>query len=194
MTALDSFVLAGGRSSRMGEDKARLTLDGRSMLERIVDAVRPVARRIVLVGRASELGLAAVPDARIGFGPLAGIEAALASCETRAAIVLACDLPFVSTALLDRLLDRAGAEPDAVVVAEDFDGRVAPLCGVYPVSTRASVTRLLDAGERRPRALENVVPYVRLAFDAYASLPNAKRLLRNVNTPEDLDSARSIVE
>jgi molybdopterin-guanine dinucleotide biosynthesis protein A len=189
MDAPDAFLLAGGRSTRMGRDKALLTRAGRTFLEVIADAVRPLASRIVVVGReADACGLPAVPDARPGCGPLAGIETALSTASTRSALVLACDLPFVSTALLELLVARARECADAVVVAEDAGGRMAPLCGVYPTAALEVISRLLDAGERRPRALAEHVPFRIVPFIDYAALPRAPLLLKNVNTPEDYES------
>jgi molybdopterin-guanine dinucleotide biosynthesis protein A len=192
MTAPDAFLLAGGRSTRMGRDKAAVDLGGRTLLERAIDAARPVAARVVLVGRdGAAYGIASVSDRRPGtLGPLAGIESALAESRTPTAIVLACDMPFVSTALLEMLVGWSEAHPERVVVPVTADGRIAPLCAVYPSSALAAVSQLLDAGERRPRALEATVGFALVPFDAYAHLPNAGILLTNVNTPEELESAR----
>jgi len=191
MSKPDVFVFAGGRSSRMGHDKALLSIGGRTLLDRIVAAARPVARRIVLVGRdGDEHGLAWLPDERPGLGPLAALETALQAAESELALALACDLPFVSTALLAHLVARAAETPDRLVVPDDASGRQAWLCIVVPTSLRPIVTRLLDAGERRPRALAEQVAVRSVPFAEYAHLPDAERLLVNVNTPEELAAAR----
>jgi molybdopterin-guanine dinucleotide biosynthesis protein A len=186
---LDAFLLAGGRSTRMGRDKATLAVEGRTFLDRVADAVRPLACSVSVVGRVEATsGLTGVPDGRPGFGPLAGIETALAHATTPAAIVVACDLPLISTALVELLVARSREAPGAIVVTEDADGRLAPLCGVYPKAALEEAGRLLDAGERRPRALVDRFPSRVVAFADYAHLPGARRLLRNVNTPEDYES------
>src|SRR6185436_6844067 len=109
-------------------------------------------------------GLRGVADGRPGCGPLAGIETALSHATTPAALVVACDLPFVSTALLELLVARALEAPGEIVVTEDADARLAPLCGVYPQAAREEAGRLLDAGERRPRALLDRFPSRVLPF------------------------------
>jgi molybdopterin-guanine dinucleotide biosynthesis protein A len=185
----DAFLLAGGRSSRMGRDKALLGVGPLTFLEAVARAARPLARSITVVGREGEAGgYPAVADLRPGLGPLAGIETALSRAETDVAIVLACDLPLVTAELLELLAARAAGAPGAIVVARDAGGRLAPLCGLYPTAARESVSRLLDAGERRPRALLDSRPTVVVDYCEYAHLPAAERLLLNVNTPEEYEA------
>jgi molybdopterin-guanine dinucleotide biosynthesis protein A len=140
--------------------------------------------RVRIVGRGDEAGLEGVADLRPGEGPLAGIEAALASAE-RAAFVVACDLPLVTAEFLGFVASRAARAPDSIVVPADAEGRVAPLCGVYPATALPTASRLLDAGERRPRALLDAFPSLLIRFEEYAHLPGASHVLRNVNTPEE---------
>ena len=181
----DGYLLAGGRSSRMGRDKALLELDGLPFAERIARAMRAAVGRLRVVGRDAVGEVHGVPDLRPGLGPLAGLEAALADCEGDAALVVACDMPFVTEAFLRLLIGRAAQAPGSAVVPEDAGGRRAPLCGVYPRAALPLVTGLLDAGERRPRALLDRMPTVLVAFAEYRSLPGAERLTRNVNTPAE---------
>ncbi len=193
--APDAFILAGGQSARMGTDKSAVELDGRAFLDRVVAAVGPVARSISIVGGGPRLTeLTALPDRRPGLGPLAGIETALAACSTDRAVIVACDLPFVTAALLEFLIAREDAGPDGAVVPLDSDGRVSPLCAVYPRSALPLVGELLDSGERTPRALLVRIRTDLVPFADYAHLENAGQLLRNVNTPEDLAEARRIAE
>ena len=170
----------------MGREKALLLVEGATFLERVARAASPVAARITVVGREESFGgYPAVPDLRPGLGPLAGIETALAAATAAAALVIACDLPLVSTALLELLLERAADSPDQIVVPEDAEGRCSPLCALYPLAARETVARLLDGGERRPRALFEAYPTRIVPFAEYRHLPRAEQLLSNVNTPGD---------
>ena len=193
MTArLDVFLLAGGRSSRMGRDKALLAIGGHTFIEAVAGAARPLAASIRVVGREADAGgFPSVADLRPGLGPLAGIETALSHAASPSALVLACDIPLVSTALLELLATEAAAAPGSIVVPEDADGRLAPLCGVYPTAALAVASRLLDVGERRPRALVDASPSRVVRFDEYRHLPDAPVLLRNVNTPEEYEGVVS---
>jgi len=193
--APDAFILAGGQSSRMGADKSAIELDGQAFMDRVLAAVGPVARSISIVGGGPRVTrVTALADCRPGLGPLAGIETALAACATDRALIVACDLPFVTAALLELLIAREEAGPDGAVVPLDSDGRVSPLCAVYPRSALPLVGELLDGGERTPRALLVRISTDLVPFADYAHLENAGQLLRNVNTPEDLADARRIAE
>ncbi len=186
-------MFGGGRSSRMGTDKVLVELEGRTFLERVVAAILPVAPSVTLIGRESAIeGLPAVPDLRGGLGPLAGIETALSICGSERALVVACDLPFVTTDFLALLLARSEARPAAAIVPLDSDGRVSPLCAIYPGSALPLVTELLDAGERTPRALLVRIEADLVPFADYSQLDGAADLLRNVNTPADLSLAERI--
>src|SRR5215471_4547259 len=115
----------------MGTDKSRLEINGQPAQNIIAGALEPLTGRVRLVGSQAETEFENVPDLRERWGPLGGIQAALHACESESCIIVACDLPFVTTALFAFLLDcdaKAGA--DALVPIQE-DGRPQPLCGVY---------------------------------------------------------------
>ena len=105
-------VLAGGRSSRFGSDKAAALLDGRTLLDRVIDALRPQVDALVICGR-EHAGLTSVPD-RPGpdLGPLGGLNAALhhaAAHGFEAVVTVPCDTPFLPDDLVERLRTAEGA-------------------------------------------------------------------------------------
>ena len=156
MPDLEGFILAGGASSRMGEDKSRLRLGGRTFVERIARALAPFAPHVSLVSSRPEAaahGLPVVHDLYEARGALGGIHAALAGCRAPWAIVVSCDLPFVTRELFERLLSlRTGVE-DAVAPVQD-DGRPQPLCALYAAAPCArAADELIRADELRPREL-----------------------------------------
>ncbi len=112
------IILAGGRSSRMGADKALLEIEGETMLARIARVVSTVVSEVVIVGRTAlppELeGTRAVTDAYGEAGPLGGIATGLVYLDTEHALVVACDLPYLQADLL-RLLVELAPGYDAVV-------------------------------------------------------------------------------
>ncbi|MGH9571251.1 MAG: molybdenum cofactor guanylyltransferase, partial [Candidatus Angelobacter sp.] len=99
---LTGFVLAGGRSTRMGTDKAALPLNGRTLLEHALQIVGQVAGRVLILGSKQLYGKygAAIEDLYPGCGPLGGIHAALLNSQTRLNLVIAVDTPFLSAELL----------------------------------------------------------------------------------------------
>ncbi|HVF45816.1 MAG TPA: molybdenum cofactor guanylyltransferase [Pyrinomonadaceae bacterium] len=191
----EGFILAGGASSRMGEDKSRLELGGRTFVEAAAVALRAVATRVSVVSSragAGSHGLPVVEDLRVGVGALGGLHAALASCRAEWAAVVACDLPFVTGELVARLASMLSDETDAVVPLQD-DGRVQPLCALYRARVcLGQVEEMIRAGELRPRVLLSRVRARLVAFGELRDLKGSARFFVNVNTPEDY--ARAVDE
>lgn len=190
---IEGFILVGGASSRMGRDKARLTLGGRSFVERIGDALSGVAGRVNLVGAKnvdSSLKIGNVPDVYEGWGALGGLHAALYACRAEWAAIVACDLPFVTSELFARLV--ALRDDSEAVVPLQRDGRLQPLCALYRTATACERTsRLIAGGERRPRALVQELRARIVRWEELADLSDAHLFFENVNRPEDYRAARS---
>jgi len=188
MMDIEGFILAGGASSRMGEDKSRLSLGGRTFVETTAGALGAVAARVSVVSSragAESHGLPVVEDLRAGVGALGGLHAALTSCRAEWAAVVACDLPFVTGELLARLASMRSDETDAVVPVQD-DGRVQPLCALYRARVCLEhVGEMIRAGELRPRVMLTRVRARAVAFEELRGLAGSARFFLNVNTPED---------
>jgi molybdopterin-guanine dinucleotide biosynthesis protein A len=185
---IEGFILAGGASSRMGEDKSRLSLGGRTFVEAAAGALRAVAARVCVVSSragAGSHGLPVVEDLRAGVGALGGLHAALTSCGAEWAAVVACDLPFVTGGLLARLASARSDETDAVVPVQG-DGRLQPLCALYRARVCLErVEEMIRAGELRPRLLSSRVRARLVAFEELRDLAGSESFFVNVNTPED---------
>jgi molybdopterin-guanine dinucleotide biosynthesis protein A len=182
-TAIVGVVVAGGASSRFGSDKALAILDGETLVERALRRLRAVCGETVVAdaGRGLVAGVDSVPDGP-GQGPIAAVLGAARHRPGRALLVLACDLPLVSAALLRRIAGEAG---DWVVPRHA--GGLEPLCALY----RPAALEALGDNERRGvlalHRLADAVTLVRyLDADAIADLGEARRLFANVNTPDDL--------
>jgi molybdopterin-guanine dinucleotide biosynthesis protein A len=184
---MEAFILAGGASSRMGTDKSQLLIERQTFTERIAETLLQVADSVTLVG-----GLASnfprVADIYPQWGALGGIHAALTACQSDWAIVVACDLPFVSGELFS-FLARLCLDHDAVVPIQQ-DGRPQPLAALYrvdPCLQRA--TELIEAGRRRPLHLLEAVNTRWVEFDELTNLTQSERFFVNINTPSDYDEA-----
>lgn len=193
MLEVEGFILVGGASSRMGRDKALLNLGGQNFVERIHAALVSITTQTTLVG-AESVGAAwpqlhAVPDVHVKWGALGGLHAALSYCRAEWAAVVACDLPFVTGELFVRLASLR-ENFDAIVPVQS-DGRWQPLCALYRASVcRERTEELIASGERRPRALLNLISTRRVAFEELSDLQSADLFFTNVNTPEDYANAR----
>ena len=182
MNDTEAFILAGGASSRMGTDKSQLPLEGQTFTERIAETMLKLTDSVSVVGRASSLP--SVADVYPQWGALGGLHAALAACKREWAIVVACDLPFVSAELFTLLAEKR-VDHDAVVPVQE-DGRPQPLAALYrvdPCLKRA--TELIEASRRRPLDLLEAVKTRWVSFAEITNLDQAERFFVNINTPSD---------
>ena len=108
ITQVEAFILAGGASSRMGTDKSHLLLEDQTFVERIADTLLTVTDSIRLVGGRENSKFATVTDVYPQWGALGGLHAALSACRRDWAIVVACDLPFVTPELFRSLASKRG--------------------------------------------------------------------------------------
>lgn len=194
---LEGFILAGGASSRMGQDKGLLRLGGLTLIEHLCAALSPVVARTSVVSARhdeTDVELPVVPDIFHGCGALGGLHAALKTARTSWALVVSCDLPFVTAELFLRLARLRRPVDDAVVPLQP-DGRIQPLCALY---SRAGclkvVEEMLTGGELRPRVLCTKVRARLVAPDEYADLQDADLFFLNVNTPAELEQAAALVQ
>lgn len=202
----EGFVLAGGRSTRMGQDKALLPLAGRSLLEIALDKLRSLplsaAPRIVAVRSDLSSHAAVIADLQPGCGPLSGIEAALAASAQPLNVFLPVDLPLLPAHFLLWMLQRAEIT-GALVTVPRMNGRPQPLCAVYHRDLLGHITASLRAGNHK------VMPAVTAAARAQSPAHNVDifdaelvasthgqalaltplplyRWFHNCNTPEDM--------
>ncbi len=188
MSDLQGFILVGGESRRMGRDKTQLRLGQQTFVERIAEALSGLTGEITLVGHndnCASYGMPVISDVCERSGPLGGIYTSLAHCAAPWAVIVACDLPFVTTHFL-RALSVYREGYDAVVPVQK-DGRWQPLCALYSRASCLPLAReLITGGERRSRAL------VRKAVTCFVpeeSFHASEHPLINVNTTEEYAAA-----
>lgn len=197
---VEAFILAGGASSRMRQDKSLLELGGIPLIVRTARLVKPLVSTVTVIGapeRYVALGLHAIPDQILSNekptapppGPLAGIVTALAGSIATWNLILACDLPYLTIEWLDWLLSRAIRSTAQVVLPKTANG-LEPLAGVYRRECCAQFSEALTCGVRSVvDALTNV--RVEEVFESeWQELDSDRRVLKNMNAPEDYEEAR----
>ena len=196
MLDVEGFILVGGASRRLGTDKAALIIDGRTCLERVANALSAAAESVSLVGARRSydgVSLKNVPDVHPSWGALGGIHAALTAAHEDWALIVACDLPFVTPELFGRLESYID-EGIAAIVPIQSDGRPQPLCALYRrASCLPETEKLIAAGEHTPRALLAKVSTRRVEFDELKDLPGAEHFFLNLNTVDDLKAAKKLL-
>jgi molybdenum cofactor guanylyltransferase len=184
-------ILAGGRARRLGgQDKSALIVDGLRFIDRQREALRPLTDRIVLVGYrgAQPAPVPVEPDRWPDAGPLGGLATALLTATTDRVLVLACDLPCVTTRFLAFLAD---ADPHATAVVPVCDGRWQPLCAIYARRAADTFVTALADGERTVAAVVSRLRPRLIGHDEWAPFDCNGLLLANVNTADDLARVRS---
>jgi molybdopterin-guanine dinucleotide biosynthesis protein A len=184
-------ILAGGQSRRFGRDKLAEPLDGRPLLLHAVDAVRPFAAEILVIA-APDGVIALPPDVRIVHdavaheGPLVGLLTGLRSASTPIVLVVGGDMPTLNDAVLAMLIDAVVGSAHVAAVLE-HDGRPRPL----PLVVRrepalAAGDLLVRNGERRLRALVEVLGASVIDSPSWRAVDPDARTVRDVDTPADL--------
>jgi molybdopterin-guanine dinucleotide biosynthesis protein A len=189
---ITTFVLAGGKSSRMGADKALLKLAGRTLLERSLGLAVTIGSPVKIVGdpqKFSRFG-SIVEDIYRDRGPLGGIHAALASATTDLNLILAVDLPFLTPEFLQYLITRARATAAAVTVPHATGG-LEPLCAVYRKGFLPISERSLRDGKNKIDALFAEAETLVINQHEMRNAGFREGIFRNLNTPDDWKNAQA---
>jgi molybdopterin-guanine dinucleotide biosynthesis protein A len=194
--AASAVVLAGGKSSRLGAEKALLLLDGQPLITRAVQELSALSDDLIIVTNTPErfepLGLAArlVTDERPGEGSLMGIYSGLKAARHPYAVVVACDMPFLNLPLLRYMLLNA---PGCDVVMPRLESMLEPLHAVYGRTCLPWMARLLDEGQRKIVAF---LPYVKVRHieeDEIDGLDPLHLSFVNINTPQDWEQVQGLL-
>ena len=190
-TDVTAFILAGGKSTRMGTDKALVMLEGRTLLARMLELARSICANVRIVGDPAKFGAFAsvVGDVFQACGPLGGIHAALRSSQTELNLMLAVDMPFLSIALLEFLIGRSRQSDAAVTLVRTRDG-LQPLCALYRRAFADPAENALRAGRYKIDSLFEKTQTQVIEEEELHATGFSPELFRNLNTPEDLSDVR----
>lgn len=183
------IVLSGGKSSRMGEDKAFLALGELTLIEWIIKKGREAGiNEIVIVANNIEkfknLNGKVVKDFFPGQGPLAGIHSGLVHSRLYNNIVVPCDMPFVAMDIFHKLLEK---QKDCQVVVPMMDGKYQPLTAIYTKNCIPYIEQLLT------NSITKVIKLYELVETCYVELTEDVSFF-NINTPEDFVIAQGIIK
>jgi len=190
------FILAGGASSRMGVNKARMEISGTSLLHRTARLLQPLVTDMAVIGPPdcySQMGLRLVPDDRPGLGPLGGIATALRVSSSPWNLIVGCDLPYLTGEWLHFLLRRALASSADALLPETARGPE-PLCAMYHRRCLASILAAIERNNLKitqglSACVVEIIPEAEWkAFDS------GGRLFKNMNAPADYEEARAFFE
>jgi molybdenum cofactor guanylyltransferase len=193
MQSVSAVILAGGRSSRMGSNKALLKLDKKSIIQRQVEELAHYYDQVMVVSNEVELykdlGVQVVKDEYPGSGPLAGIHAGLLASSKEGIFVLPCDMPFVPGNIGLKMLKLCG-EADGLVLEKG--GHLEPLCALYSKTCLGIIEEFLQTDRRKvidfyPMKDIKIIPAELLGKDLALD-----RVFFNINTPDEYQRAQSM--
>jgi len=190
-----TYILAGGKATRIGRNKSLLELHGEAILLRQLRVLKPLSETIVIVANKKSLyrsfGCRVIPDIYKHQGPLGGLHAALTDLGEGRCLVLATDMPFLSAPLIRFLESYA---PDADVVVPLKEGKSEPLHAMYSTRCLKAISLILSKGRRK---ILDFYPHVKTVYAEEktwtAAEPDA-RCFMNINTEEDLRAAEALLK
>lgn len=189
------YVLTGGKSSRMKRDKAFLKIGDKTLLKNAVDALKPNCSQTKIVLNKSQTyfieklpeDISYIFDIYENRGAPGGIHAALQNCETEFVIILAVDLPFVTSETIETLAKIALSKNSAAIVPRQNDGKVQPLCAVYRVKDcLPEIEKILL--KKNPASARNFLEKISTHYVEQNKLTNDANLFLNINLPSDFQN------
>jgi molybdenum cofactor guanylyltransferase len=184
----NAIVLAGGKSARMGVDKGLMPLSGKPMISYVLEVLEPLSDRILIVSNQEEytqFGHPVFKDEYRDKGPLAGIYSGLLNSTTAHNIVVGCDVPFVSEALLNHLI-KAHLHFDVTVPIHN--GKTEQLMGIYAKNCLPVFQAQIEANELKIKTANRKLKYQEIEIDKRLKFYDPK-LFQNVNSPIDFEKA-----
>ncbi|KAA3648360.1 MAG: molybdenum cofactor guanylyltransferase [Chloroflexi bacterium] len=193
-----SIVLqAGGKSSRMGQDKGLLDFGGVSLAQFILEQVDGLGAETIIISNQPEayqqFGLPVYPDVYPDIGALGGLYSAIYHAKFEYCLLLACDMPFVSRPLVEHLISLA-PDYDAVIPRLEPKEFAEPFRAVYKKSCLKPIEGAIKSGQRRVISFFDEVDIRFVDQPEIESIDPQGRSFFNINTPEDLEHARSMLK
>lgn len=189
---ITGIVLAGGRSRRMGTDKSLMMLNGKSMIEYSIDALKPLCHKIVISSNNFSYdftGCEVWPDELPDQAPIVGIYSCLKRSKTDINIILSCDMPLMSTSVLEFLLSNSSNHD--INVPMHGDGFIEPLCGIYKKSSMEILKEFIDNGNFRLNECIRATSHHLISIESEFPILSENMFL-NINTPDDFNDLISI--
>jgi molybdopterin-guanine dinucleotide biosynthesis protein A len=192
--------LSGGKSGRIGTNKSLLQIEGKPLIQRLVDLLDPIFSEVVISSNEPDLynftGKKIVQDVFTGRGPLAGIHSALKYTETQKNFIASCDLPLISAEIINYMLDYQSEKDIILPMAND---RIQQLCGIYSKNILSEVEKLLIESNQKNSQLKGsiyeLIDWVPTEIVEVDQLDFYNSdLFLNINTPEDYNYLKSIFQ
>jgi len=188
MKAITGIILAGGKSSRMGTDKGLLDLNGKKIVERIIEQLKPNVDELIIISNNINydgFGFKVYQDLVEPCGPMGGIYTALEKSSTENNIVVCCDIPNITSKIIAHIISNIG---DEAVLVPVHNGIIEPLCAVYKKSIAKKIKNLIETGEYK---LKDALKIMNTRYiEVSSSSGFSGSVFTNINTPQELEARR----
>jgi molybdopterin-guanine dinucleotide biosynthesis protein A len=191
---LHGIILAGGKSSRMNSNKPFAKIKGQSMIEIIIDTIKPVFEdRIIIIANEKELfrhlNLRLESDLFRGKGPLAGIYTGLMVSPSFYNFFLPCDMPFLIKEAMECMIDeKAGYD----VIVPIIRGYIEPLYGIYSKNCLEPIEKCLLTNRLKAKSFYDQVRVKTIPEAVFREIDPSLKMFTNINTPKELSQARQL--
>lgn len=180
----NAYILAGGKSSRMGVDKGLLLIQGKEMILYVIEVLQTVFENVIIVSNNSEyekFGLKVIPDLILEKGPSGGIYTALTDSDKKKNFIVSCDMPFISKKAINFLIEN---QQDYQIIVPEKEGNLEPLFGLYKKECQEKWLQLIENNKIK---LQNMVLNFNLKRIIVENNPVFEDdFFENINTKEDL--------
>ncbi|EJF99376.1 molybdenum cofactor guanylyltransferase [Flavobacterium sp. F52] len=183
MKTLTVFILCGGKSSRMQSEKGLVLFQEKPFIEHIIQAILPITNHIKLITTSKEydyLNYEKIADLVEDKGPLGGIYTALSHSETEFNLILSCDIPLISTELLQELISKHTSEAGITVFASE--SKTHPLIGIYSKNIASVIKEAIDSDELKVMDLLAKLPHQIINIEESENFH-----LTNINSADELN-------
>ena len=181
------YILAGGKSSRMGEDKGLKIFNGKYLVQIVIEQMQIVFNQVVIVSNNSDyqqFGLEVIEDEVKNIGPAGGIYTALQHSKTDKNFIISCDMPFITAEAITFVLKSS---EDVEITLPEMNGKLEPLFGVYSKKCLPKWKTLIDEDCIK---LQNMVTNFNLKIMGVSAQVNfSEKIFRNLNTPNEFKNA-----
>jgi molybdopterin-guanine dinucleotide biosynthesis protein A len=182
----NGYILAGGKSSRMGTDKGLLLIEGKAMIEYVIEQMQSVFDNLVIVSNNPEyekFGLKVIPDLIKDIGPAGGIYTALKHSDSQLNFIVSCDMPFVTKEAIEFIV--ANTNESQIVLLEN-QGKLEPLFGVYSKDCEDKWLQLIQ--QEKVKLQDMVLHFKLKTIPVENNEIFAASFLKNINTKADYNN------
>lgn len=184
---VNAYVLAGGKSSRMGSDKGLMLFKGKPLIQHVIEQLEPAVNRVVLVANNAayeDFGLEVIEDTIKGIGPAGGIYSALKHTGASRNFIVSCDMPFVTTGVIEFIIQSSFQSQVTLPVHHQ---KTEPLCGVY---AKECLTKWYELIQQNIVRLNDMITYFKLLkLNVDNNELFIDPLFQNINTQYDFENA-----